>query len=220
MHNIIQDIRKQCRLAMNGIASASMREKGVTYKINFGLVIQQIKALADKYEKSSDLSEALWKEDTRELKILATLLYPIEEFTFEIANRWVNEIPNQEIREQICLNLFQELPFGKEIASEWSNSDDENIRITGYWLLARLILAKKLTGLLPTDGYTFVWEDIVSENIFLRNAAMLVLKHIGRQSKDVADSILDKIKVYKGDNSLIKQEAYNSLAFEFEFFFG
>jgi len=220
MNNIIQDIRKQCRLAMNGVASASMREKGITYKINFGLVIQQIKSLAERYERSSDLAEALWKENTRELKILATLLYPINEFTPETANRWTNEIPNQEIREQVCLNLFQELPFAKEVASEWSNSSDENIRITGYWLLARLILAKKLTELLLVDRYPFVWDDIVSDNIFLRNAAMLVLKHIGRQSKEVADSILDKIIVYKNNNNLIKQEAYNSLAFEFEFFFG
>lgn len=220
MQNIIQDIRRQCRFAMNGVASASMRQKGINYKINFGLVIQQIKTISQKYEQSKELAEALWKEDTRELKILATMLYPIDEFTSETADKWTNEIPNQEIREQVCLNLFQELPFAEKSATEWSNSNDEDIRITGYWLLTRLIIAKKLNKQLSIDKYIFIWNDIISANVFLRNATLLVLKHIGRQSKEIADSILAKISVYNGSEDLIKQEAYNNLAFEFKFYFG
>lgn len=220
MQNIIQDIRRQCRFAMNGVASASMRQKGINYKINFGLVIQQIKTISQKYEQSKELAEALWKEDTRELKILATMLYPINEFTSEKADKWTNEIPNQEIREQVCLNLFQELPFAEKSVFEWSNTNDEDIRTTGYWLLTRLILAKKLNKQLSIDKYLFIWNDIISANVFLHNAALLVLKHIGRQSKEIADSILTKISVYDGSEELIKQEAYNNLAFEFEFYFG
>ena len=40
---IIRDIRQRCRKAMNGIASTSMRQRGISYKVNFGLNIQQIK---------------------------------------------------------------------------------------------------------------------------------------------------------------------------------
>lgn len=214
---IIRDIRQRCRKAMNGIASTSMRQRGISYKVNFGLNIQQIKELSGRYNPDAELAETLWKEDTRELKILATLLYPADNFTEVVANKWVIEIPNQEIREQLSLNLLQILPFAGKLALEWSNSKDESIRATGYWLLARLFLIKKADKQSAND-YAFIWDDVISDNMFLRNAASLALKHIGRQSKIEADIILDKLSIYKGDSNLIKQEAYNSLVFEFEYY--
>lgn len=205
---------------MNGVASSSMREKGMVYKLNFGLMQEQIKQLAAGYEPHADLAELLWKEDTRELKILATLLYPIPEFTEETANRWLSEIPNQEIREQICINLFQKLPYAEKIAAQWSNKPDPVIRITGYWLMARLILRKELKGKLFTDNFSYIWEDILADDLFLRNASILVLKHIGKQSEQEAAKILQRLADYKGSTDLLKQEVYNNMAFEFEFFFG
>ncbi|MGE0016823.1 MAG: DNA alkylation repair protein, partial [Bacteroides sp.] len=32
----LKNIKTQLRLSMNGVASASMREKGLSYKLNFG----------------------------------------------------------------------------------------------------------------------------------------------------------------------------------------
>lgn len=219
MRDTIQEIRKHCRLAMNGVASTSMRQKGMAYKVNFGLVIQQIKDLANRYKPSAELAELLWKEDTRELKILATMLYPVANFSEDIANRWVTEIPNQEIREQVCINLFQDLPYANKLVKEWINDTDSNIRITGYWLLVRLFLIKK-TEYFDKTSTTSIWDDVVVEDTFLHKAALLALKHIGRQSKTEANIILEKLAVYKDDKDPLKQEVYNSLEFEFEYYYG
>lgn len=217
--DILRDIRKRCRLGMNGITSTSMREKGLNYKLNFGLSIPQIKEMATRYQPDKGLAEALWKEETRELKILATLLYPVNVCTKETANQWASEIPNQEIREQLCINLLQNLPFAKELAKEWSNSAKENIRTNGYWLLARLLLSKKYTGKISATEFPAIWEDIFAEDTFLRNASALMLKHIARYSKEEAYSILNKLAPYKEDADLLKQEAYHSIAFEVEFLY-
>lgn len=194
-----------------------MRQRGLDYKVNFGLSVQQIKDLSKRYEPDVALAEALWAENTRELKILATLLYPVNSFTRELADIWVHEISNQEIREQICLNLFQNLPFANEIGLKWSNSTDEKIRTTGYWLLVRLFISKQ-NEIIITRQLSSIWQDIISEDMFLRNASLLLLKHIGRQSKEQANAILEELSVYKDDNNLIKQEAFNSVAFEFDYF--
>jgi 3-methyladenine DNA glycosylase AlkD len=216
---ILKDIRKQCRLRMNGVTSTSMREKGLNYKLNFGLTIPQIKDLSTKYQAGKGLAETLWKEDTRELKILATLVYPVSNYTTDTANKWVNEIPNQEIREQLCLNLLQKLTFAKELAKEWTSSDDENIRTTGYWLLTRILISKGITNrAVASDIFEYIYTDIVSDNFFLNNAANLALKHIGRQSKDEAVKILSRLSTYKGNSDPVKQEIYDSLDFEFEFY--
>lgn len=219
MHEeIIRDIRKRCRLAMNGVASTSMRQKGLSYKINFGLLIPQIKEMSGLYQPNSELAKSLWKEDTRELKILGTLLFPTKEYTEADAAEWIRGVNNQEIREQVCFNLFQNLSFADKLAVDWSKSDNEEIRISGYWLLVRLLMLKK-TEAGALDPFPFIITDSISTNTFLRNAALLALKHIGRQTQGIADQILKELSVYKEDKDILKQEAYNSTAFEFEFFY-
>lgn len=216
---IIRDIRKRCRMAMNGIASASMRGYGLNYKLNFGVSIQKIKEIAARYESDKDLAETLWLDGTRELKILATLLYPTEQFTIETANRWVAQIPNQEIREQICVNLFQTTDFADEVSLEWINNEDDNVRSTGYWLLVRRLLTKTFNNTIQLDTFKYIWKDISSENVSLRNAATLFLKNTGKVTPQLADQILEKVTVFKNSESPIQKEIYDSLSFEFEFFY-
>lgn len=220
METIIQDIRKRCRMAMNGIASASMRNSGLNYKLNFGVSIQKIKEIASRYEANKDLAETLWLDGTRELKILATLLYPISQFDELTANRWVEQIPNQEIREQVCINLFQELPYADEIAAAWINNESVEIRTTGYWLLVRRMLTKKLNNNIDLDSLQFVWKDIITdENTSLRNASNLFLRNLGRQSQALANSILEYISSLKDSENPVQKEVFNSLSFEFEFYY-
>lgn len=219
MDEIIRNIRKDCRQAMNGIVSTSMREYGLDYKLNFGLVGLQIKALAEKYGPSAQLAEALWKEATRELKILSTLVYPTEEFSKEVADRWVREIPNQEIREQICLNLLQELPNAVDLAKEWVADVNKEVRTTGYWLLGRLMLSKKLQGGLSAESLgDYLWQDVISEDLFLRNGSSLVLKQLSRFSKEEANLILSHISSYKEDSDPLKNAIYQDVVFEKELF--
>lgn len=59
----LKDIKTQLRLSMNGAVSQSMREKGLVYKLNFGVELPRIKMIAEGYEKNHDLAQALWKEE-------------------------------------------------------------------------------------------------------------------------------------------------------------
>lgn len=219
MNTIIQDIRTHCRKAMNGIASTSMRNKGLAYKLNFGVPTPRIKEIASPYQPDKELAEELWLEDTRELKIIATLLYPIDVFTKDDAQRWAKQIVNQEIREQITLNLFQKLSFAESIAKQWIQTDDSDLRSTGYWLLSRLMIVKKNTISIQLTDAPYVWDDILSNNISLRNAAILFLKNVGKLSKELSVSILDKIATFDKSNDVIKQEIYDSLFFEFDYLY-
>ena len=99
----LKDIKTQLRLSMNGVVSQSMREKGLDYKLNFGVELPRIKSIAAAYEKSHDLAQALWKENIRECKILAGLLQPIDTFFPEIADIWVEDIRNIEIATHLCI---------------------------------------------------------------------------------------------------------------------
>ena len=130
---------------MNGAVSTSMRDKGINYRMNFGVGIPRINEISEKYKQDQNLAETLWNDDVRELKILATLLYPIEQFSKELAMSWIVEVKDQELREQLCKNLLQNLPFADELVEESTKNSIEYIRSTGYWLFARLCIIKAET---------------------------------------------------------------------------
>ncbi len=136
----LRTIKQSFRLMMNGPASQSMREKGLNYKLNWGVPIMSLRAMAKEYGKDYDLAIALFKEDVRECKILATMIMPPERMLPEIADVWMEQTTSQEIAEQLAFNLFQYVEFAPMSAFEWIASDKELYRLTGYQLLARLFM--------------------------------------------------------------------------------
>lgn len=139
-HETIKEIKAQFRLFMNGVASQSMREKGLNYKLNFGIELPRLKEIASKYEKNHSLAGALWKENARECKILATLLQPTDTFLPEIADIWIEDIHQPEMAEQICMNLFQHLPYASDKAFQWIADEREYFQICGFLTLARFFM--------------------------------------------------------------------------------
>lgn len=136
----IREIKKQFRLFMNGVVSQSMREKGLDYKLNFGIELPRLKEIAAKFEKNHDVAQALWKENIRECKILAGLLQPIDTFYPEIADIWVEDMHYPEIAELTCMNLFCHLPYASEKVFQWIADEGEYFQFCGYMLMARLLM--------------------------------------------------------------------------------
>lgn len=217
MESVIRNIRTDLRLTMNGVISTSMREKGVNYRMNFGVDMLKIKEIAGKYEPGSTLAEILWNEDVREMKILATMLYPSAFLTRETADRWVRHITNQEIREQACRNLFQELSFAHQLVNEWTRNEDEKIRTTGYWLFARLCIVRAEVvkqvdmDLLLDDAV----NDLKNESLLLRQSALNALKFFGRISRVNAQEVLQRVSGFENSENQIEKEMLDQLLFEF-----
>ena len=217
MESVIRNIRTDLRLTMNGVISTSMREKGVNYRMNFGVDMLKIKEIAGKYEPGSTLAEILWNEDVREMKILATMLYPSASLTRETADRWVRHITNQEIREQACRNLFQELSFAHQLVNEWTRNEDEKIRTTGYWLFARLCIVRAEVvkqvdmDLLLDDAV----NDLKSESLLLRQSALNALKFFGRISRENAQEVLQRVSGFEKSEIQMEKEMLDQLLFEF-----
>ena len=143
----IREIKRQFRKAMNGIVAASMREKGMDYRVNFGLTLPLLKRIASTVTPDKALAQRLWEEPVRESKLLATWLYPAEDMEVETARQWVGTIPYTEVADLCCMNLFSRIAGAAQLAADCTTADDELTRYTGYQLWSRL-LAQKYT---PTD---------------------------------------------------------------------
>ena len=149
--NKVKEIKQSFRLMMDGATAQSMRQKGLNYKLNWGASLPMLREKAEELIQETDtsgqclhairrydLALALWKEDVRECKILATMLMPADEILPEVTDIWMEQIPTVEIAEQASFNLFQHLPFAAEKAFLWLSSPDDLPQICGYHVLSRL----------------------------------------------------------------------------------
>lgn len=192
----LKDIKTQFRLAMNGTVSKSMREKGLDYKVNFGIELPRLKEIATHYPKNHQLAQALWKENVRESKILASMLQPVESFIPELADIWVEEMDYPEIAELTCMNLFQYLPYASVKAFEWIADDRPYFQACGYLILARLF-AKGMT------------LNERSENEYLDQVVAALQSELSFQQRTAYTSLLRYVQGRKEQG----EKALKSLAF-------
>jgi len=169
----VKEIKQSFRQVMDGAVAKSMRDKGLEYKLNWGATFPRLREMAETYGKNYDLAIALWKEDVRECKILATMIMPADIVLPEVIDIWMEQIPSQEIAEQAVFNLFQFLPYAPEKAYTWIASDKMLCQYCGFHILARLFMAKREPN--ERGINEFLDQAVVSlqgDSIAVRKAAM------------------------------------------------
>ena len=169
----LKNIKQSFRLIMNDPASQSMREKGLNYKINWGVPFTTLRDMAAEYGKDYDLAIALFKENIRECKIMATMIMPIDKFEADLADLWMEQTDNQELAEMLAFNLLQYAPYAPAVAYKWIATDNNNYQICGYSILSRLFM----NGQEPNDRGMDEYLDqaaaaLRGDNVSLKHAAL------------------------------------------------
>lgn len=173
INETVKEIKRSFRLLMNGVASQSMREKGTSYSVNWGCSLGDLSQMAKQYGKNYHLAIALWKENIRECKILATLIMPPEQLDADIVDIWIADIHTQDLAEIASFNLFQYLPYASVLAYQWMATDDKIKQICAYQTLSRLFMR----GVVPNERgiNEFLDQSSVAlqhEDVGVRHAAM------------------------------------------------
>lgn len=206
----LKEIKRQLRLFMNGVVSQSMREKGLHYKLNFGVELPRIKEIVAQYEKDHQLAQALWKENIRECKIMAGMLQPVDSFYPEIADIWVEDMTNSEIAELTCMSLFQHLPYAPAKSFHWIASDHEYMQVCGFLTIARLLVKKG--DMSERAASEFLDQAIcasLSESYPVRSAAITALRKFIAGSEENAFRVCRLIEGFVDSENEKEQSLYN-----------
>lgn len=213
---------------MNGVISTSMRQKGMNYKLIFGVPFPEIKRIAATHEPDAELARAMWKEDVREMKILATLLFPTGSMTQEEALAWMREIPYPEIAEQCCNNLFSSVQQPDQLALKFLADKKSSFgRMCGFLLWAQLF--KKNLAVEKSRVEAFLAEctctmhpDVeagAAESSWQeKQAAVQALKFFGRLSPANAQDALSVIAEDGQPETEELKAYYDDLQFEFAYY--
>jgi hypothetical protein len=162
---------------MDGATAASMREKGLDYKLNWGASLVMLRQQAQELGQDYHLAIELWKENIRECKILATMLMPPKEMLPEVAELWMEQTPNVEIAEQAAFNLYQHMSCAPDLAYRWIASPRELDQLCGFHVLCRLFMQ----GMSPNERGINEYVDqavaaLASDNLSLKKAVVQSLQ--------------------------------------------
>ncbi|MDL2223514.1 DNA alkylation repair protein [Bacteroidales bacterium OttesenSCG-928-M11] len=188
MEEIINQIRKKLYLLKDGASSASMREKGLDYKMNWGVPTLSLKNLAKDYSPNPELAELLWKKNTRELRIMATMIH--DPYSFNQANRWVKEINTPELAEQAVMNLFSKLNNAPELAFDWIRSEENYIRLSSVLLFVRLFMqGYKLPEEKEKEYFLLILPLLSDTSLAINTKVLNALRYQANQDQSVAQRI-------------------------------
>ena len=192
----VKEIKQSFRQMMDGAVAKSMRDKGVDYRLNWGATLPRLRAKADELGPNYDLAIALFKENVRECKILATMMMPPNEVLPEVIDIWMEQITTQEIAEQAAFNLFQYLPYAPEKAYTWMASEKPLYQLCGFHILSRLFMNKQEPN--ERGINEFIDQAIVAlqgDSLMVRKAAMSAVQRfaeLGLVYERIAKSALKR----------------------------
>lgn len=198
----VKKIKRSFRLFMNGVASSSMRDKGLEYKINWGIPVTRLRDMAAQYAPSVALAERLWESDVRECKILATMLMPAERFSEPMALSWLSACNNQEMVEMLVFNLVQNMPGVETFVVSLLHSDEPNASLAALHLVSRLVARQNVAFM--TDEVVGSFAQLVvkalnGKDAVLKHAALnSVTRYVDRELKG-ADKVVELLKKHKID---------------------
>ena len=178
-HSKLMAIKQSFRLFMDGTTSRSMAQKGIGYKINWGVPFHELRKMAAPYVPNYELAIELWKENIRECKIMATLIMPPERMSPELADVWTEQPLQQEMAEMLAFNLLQHVDFAPALAYQWMAGDRMDRQICAYQLLARLFMKGSEPNERGLDEYLDqVSVALQSDNLGVRHAASASLQKL------------------------------------------
>lgn len=179
-------IKQELRAMMNGVASAAMRDAGMTadYRVNFGVELPRLQGYADELraehaDELTTLAQTLWHERVRECRLLALMLYPPQQMDADLAEIWLADIRTVELVQMASLLLFSHMTKASECAFRWIAADDELVQIAGYYTVGHLLRqGNQLASRSADELCDQATAALASENTQLQLAAQRALARL------------------------------------------
>ncbi len=213
---IVLEVVSKIRHLRNGETVDSMRRLGIVYPVSYGVSIPQLKEISIDYKGNHSLSLALYEQDIRECKILATMIDDPQQVSGEQIDEWSKHFKNIEIVEQTCSNLFWKADASLSRSIEWCLSDDPLLIKAGLIIAMRKATDPQVKDA-AFEAYFDLVENLPNEQEFnYTGYAVGALRQIAYRSENLlAKTHATAIRLAESQ-SAIKAWIGNQLLFEFD----
>lgn len=194
----VNDIKKELLSMMNGPLSQSLREKGVGHRVIFGVELPRLQSFSEEIEHSYTLALALWHENIRECRLLATMVMPHNALTADEADTWAEEIKYAEEANCYVYYLVSHLPFASEKVFQWTAHGGDMQQLCGLLLAGRLLAdGRQFTARDETELLDQATALLSSERFEVKKAAYNLLLRMADTSLQCARQVDNILKLHQ-----------------------
>ena len=130
---LLGKIRKQ----MNGAVLDTFRYYGAKYGMNYGVALHSLREMAREVGCDDDLAHFLYRQQVRELQIIALWIADAASVNVEQFDHWAAGIINSEIAEQAAQGLFSKIEQIDTLLEQWCGGENELLAYTALLAASR-----------------------------------------------------------------------------------
>jgi 3-methyladenine DNA glycosylase AlkD len=176
---VIQKLKARgSRKAIAGMARFAIVGNG-----RLGVSMPEIRRIAKEVGRNHDLAISLWNSGIPEARIVASIVADPAQITEAEMDRWVSGFDSWDLCDQVCMNLFENVPYIRRKIREWARRDEEFVRRAAYALIACLAWHDRdapdsvFTAFLP-----LITRNARDERNFVKKAVNWSLRNIGKRN--------------------------------------
>ncbi|MFH1583953.1 MAG: DNA alkylation repair protein [Actinomycetota bacterium] len=181
-----EDILKELKSLSDPRAVEGMAKFGIRGEKRIGVSIPELRKMAKRINKDHKLALKLWSRKIPETMILASMVDDPKKVTEQQMEDWVKDINSWDVCDQLCMNLFEKVPFIIKKIKDWSKRDGEFVKRTAYSLIACLAWHdkessdEKFINFIP-----IIKSGVTDERNFVKKAVNWALRNIGKRNTNL-----------------------------------
>jgi len=179
-----------------------MAKFGITGDKRLGISMPELRKLGKAIGKDHGIALKLWATGIQDAMILAALVDEPLQVTEEQAESWAKDIDAWDVCDQLCMNLFEKIPFAEKKIGEWSQREEEFVKRAAYDMIAciawhdRDAPDKDMIKYFPV-----IKRGAADDRNYVKKAVSWALRHIGKRNLKLNQEALELAKEIKGIDS-------------------
>jgi len=172
-----------------------MARYGMAVERRLGVSVPDMRKMAKELGQDHNLALELWKTGIAEAKIIAAMIDDPNKLTERQMEDWVKDINSWDVCDQVCMNLFEKVPFAWKKIIDWSERGEEFVKRTAFALIACLAWHDKkardeeFIELLPV-----IMRGATDERNFVKKAVNWALRNIGKRNLNLNKAAIQTAK--------------------------
>jgi 3-methyladenine DNA glycosylase AlkD len=177
-------------IVMEGLRSKAKPENlkgmsrfGIKGDNRLGLSMPELRKMGKSIGTDHDLALKLWATKIPDAMILAALIDDPVKVTEKQADSWIEDINSWDVCDQLCMNLFERIPFAIEKISEWSKRKEEYVKRVPYAMIACIAWHDKAANdELFIGFFPIIKSGATDDRNYVKKAVSWALRHIGKRN--------------------------------------